>query len=467
VIIPSGTMTDYYLLSLINSNLLNSLHQIISGEEGRVFAQVRIENLEKLPIYKVNITKTSNDKTAIQQEISGLYTRCLTEGHTCVLEFTAHHLTLTETDVIHDLLAFLAQQMIDLNKQKQAEVKRFLGWLETQLHIKPNKDGDKSLDSLTAKTIIQGYLGDYQKGERATSFEDFYFRLHQNRSRFNVALPSLKANLETEYLKSLETLLPLKGQLASTDALIDKVVYQLYGLTDDEIRLIEYPQFEQAVTQAWEKVAAQTEAKTPEQADSAAEPAPISEEVAAEATATIIQEVVPAVENYLARVPEDPIQAKLHSEIPNWAKLPETVRALLLTNEIMLAHTNLPTYTQITGAYGSVVEVALNEKIFGQFRQKYQANDCDNHVFQEFMNSTKTLSLGSIAVVLPSSRETKLQAFLKTLYPDVAALINNLKNLLTQPNINKFRNEPQHGKLKSLDDAQAARQWALEILGYV
>ncbi len=35
-----------------------------------------------------------------------------------------------QTDVIHDLLAHLAQQMIDLNQQKQAETRRWLGWLE-------------------------------------------------------------------------------------------------------------------------------------------------------------------------------------------------------------------------------------------------------------------------------------------------------------------------------------------------
>ena len=40
-----------------------------------------------------------------------------------------------KSDVVHDFLSFLAEQMIVLNTQKQAEQKRFLGWLESKLSI--------------------------------------------------------------------------------------------------------------------------------------------------------------------------------------------------------------------------------------------------------------------------------------------------------------------------------------------
>jgi hypothetical protein len=33
--------------------------------------------------------------------------------------------------------------------------------------------------------------------------------------------------------------LPLKARLAATDRLIDQVVYQLYGLTEEEIAVVE------------------------------------------------------------------------------------------------------------------------------------------------------------------------------------------------------------------------------------
>jgi len=34
-------------------------------------------------------------------------------------------------------------------------------------------------------------------------------------------------------------LLPLEAQIAFTDQLIDQIVYRLYGLTPDEIRIVE------------------------------------------------------------------------------------------------------------------------------------------------------------------------------------------------------------------------------------
>ena len=37
------------------------------------------------------------------------------------------------SDVVHDLLAFLAERMLEMNKQKQQEIKGFLGWLEGEV----------------------------------------------------------------------------------------------------------------------------------------------------------------------------------------------------------------------------------------------------------------------------------------------------------------------------------------------
>jgi len=42
-----------------------------------------------------------------------------------------------------------------------------------------------------------------------------------------------------EYNASLEKLLPLKNRLAATNRLIDSIVYRLYGLTQEEIRIVE------------------------------------------------------------------------------------------------------------------------------------------------------------------------------------------------------------------------------------
>ena len=45
--------------------------------------------------------------------------------------------------------------------------------------------------------------------------------------------------VKREYENSLSRLLPIKEKLKKTDWLIDQIVYKLYGLTEEEIQLVE------------------------------------------------------------------------------------------------------------------------------------------------------------------------------------------------------------------------------------
>jgi len=440
---------SFTLLALLNSKLLEWRFQITSTNN-----HVSTNEIASLPIPRINHTTPRDRHAQLVKKGHKLYERCLSEGHACVLEFTAHHLDLNETDVIHDLLAFFAQQMIDLNKQKQAEVKRFLDWLEKKLRIVPKSDDSTGLDSLTGKTIIQGYLGDYQKGEPETAFEDFYFRLHQNRGRIRVTLTAIKAELENEYRKSLDLLLPIKTQLSTTDALIDRVVYQLYGLTNDETRLIEYPGLEQAVSTARKEVLKEKDV------------APRSDE----AVEKIAEKVAPAAEQYFARVTEPDIEARLRMEIAGWDALPDKVRLFLMAGELTLERNNLPEYSGVVISFAKAAETILNERLFLPFRAAgYTAKDCSNEFFQKFIEGGKSLMLGNMGFILPSSHEPVLRAFVRTLYPNADQTIfakDKLMALLDKTQVSA-RNGAAHDGVLTQDDAKAARQWAIEILGYV
>lgn len=154
--------------------------------------------------------------------------------------FNADGKPLEHSDVVHDFLAFLAEQMIELNKRKQAEIKKFLSWLEAELHIQSDSKGNRGLEVLTNKTKIKNFLGDYQKGEKHLAFDAFWQLLKKNESRFSAALsPDFLQRLQTYYDQTLATLLPIKERLHQTDWLIDQIVYKLYGLTPEEIRIIE------------------------------------------------------------------------------------------------------------------------------------------------------------------------------------------------------------------------------------
>ena len=129
------------------------------------------------------------------------------------------------SDVVHDLLAFLAEKMLEMNKQKQTEVKGFLGWLESYLGAK--------VEDLTPKTKLQSY---YEH-----DYESFLAVLKKNGKKLAID-PARREPAETlraEFEGSMGKLRPLKERIRKTDELIDATVYRLYGLTEEEIRIVE------------------------------------------------------------------------------------------------------------------------------------------------------------------------------------------------------------------------------------
>lgn len=88
---------------------------------------------------------------------------------------------------------------------------------------------------------LQNCLGDYQKGEPHATLDELLAVLRRNRRKPAVD-PSARAfqeRLAVEHATSLPALLPLKARLAETERLIDRAMYRLYGLTDNEIAVVE------------------------------------------------------------------------------------------------------------------------------------------------------------------------------------------------------------------------------------
>jgi len=70
---------------------------------------------------------------------------------------------------VHDLLAFLAERMLEMNKQTQAEIKGFLGWLEGYLGAKAEDltPQDQTAELLRAR--LRGADGGAQEERRSLS----------------------------------------------------------------------------------------------------------------------------------------------------------------------------------------------------------------------------------------------------------------------------------------------------------
>lgn len=142
-----------------------------------------------------------------------------------ILNFAENLILKNQSDVIHDILAFLAEQMIEMNKVKNEEIKGFLKWLEREIGC--------GIDELTGKTAIK----DYHEGD----IEALLAVLKKNRQKLSIDPSSRKfqEKLEKHFKESISVLTPLKNKIKAADNLIDQIVYRLYGLVEDEIAIVE------------------------------------------------------------------------------------------------------------------------------------------------------------------------------------------------------------------------------------
>jgi hypothetical protein len=111
-----------------------------------------------------------------------------------------------------------------MNKEKQAEARGFVTWLERQIGAK--------IDGLTNKTKLRAYF----EHDIGTLLD--VLRHNSNKLEKKIAR-AIEEDIEREFRKSMDKLAPLRDRIAATDRLIDLIVYKLYGLTDEEAAMVE------------------------------------------------------------------------------------------------------------------------------------------------------------------------------------------------------------------------------------
>jgi hypothetical protein len=251
-------------------------------------------------------------------------------------------------------------------------------------------------------------------------------------------------------------LLPIKHELARTDALINKIVYRLYGLTDEEIELIERPQYEQALADTKAQIVADDKIKDDE-----------------EKLEKIAEGILPAAKRFFERVEPKSIEETLDRGLPNWRNLPPDAPTFLLTGDYNLH--SLPDHMDFSTSvipYTKAVETVLYERIFAPFRDDsgFADVDCINKFLKDFMRGEKKLTLRSVVIILSSSKETALRQFVSRQIPDAAHRVfgdNGLVTILNDEAMLDIRNKAAHDEVLSRDEAQQARVWAMQILELV
>jgi len=227
-IIPTD---DKYLLSILNSKLLTWLIGLFCARARGDYYRYKTQYVSRLPIRRISFTTSTDRRTALVDEAKALYTQYLDTPAepTPLLDFVGERLGAEpeEFDVVHDLLAHLAERMIEMNKEKNAELKAFVSFLEGETGA--------AVDDMANKTAVR----EYYNHEFQRLIDILVKNKKKLRDGYDPKSPTNYRHLQEWYEDSMDKLQPLRERIEATDGLIDQIVYKLYGLSDEEIKIVE------------------------------------------------------------------------------------------------------------------------------------------------------------------------------------------------------------------------------------
>lgn len=189
----------------------------------------------RVPMRRISFKTEADERSTLAKDAEHLYQEYLVTGdHQPILDFTDSLLPVNDkgciliekekSDVVHDILGYLAEQLIAMKKSRYEEIESFLEWLEGEIR--------SEIDGLANKMKLREYY--------YLDFNQFKDVLRQNRRKLpiNPTNREFLKDAKREFEKSVAKLLPLGSRIRATDMLIDQIVYKLYGLREDEIELI-------------------------------------------------------------------------------------------------------------------------------------------------------------------------------------------------------------------------------------
>jgi hypothetical protein len=213
-----------FIVAILNSTLMSFYHRRVFLDVAlQRFQKVLIKDAKTFPIRLIEFTTPAKSRSSLIAKSKQLYQTGKSDGSAdSVLAFVAEQLAAKpeRKDVVHDLLAFLAEQMTALNREQRAAAKQFL----TDL---------KDFHGIEAHTLKpKTKLDEFWKLEAAEVFA--HFRANKLRLK-----ESDEERIRARFQSARDKVLPLKASLAFTDSLIDQIVYRLYALTPEEIKIVE------------------------------------------------------------------------------------------------------------------------------------------------------------------------------------------------------------------------------------
>jgi type I restriction-modification system DNA methylase subunit len=252
-----GKLKAQALLTILNSSLMTfyikEMYGSLAMDAGINFTAPLVS---RLPIRSIHFTTPEAERERLTAELIGLYERGEHEALLARVEallpkdangaFLAFQENATgaeeHSDVVHDLLAHLAEEMIEMNKAKQACVDSFWDDLESvtaPADFEELRNRGKWEQSLAKDAACVPYV---DAGSRSTKHIDE--SLGWDEACFHafagmlIGKSSLTPKITAVYRGHHAPYKELVARIDATDDLIDQVVYRLYGLTEEEVQVV-------------------------------------------------------------------------------------------------------------------------------------------------------------------------------------------------------------------------------------
>jgi hypothetical protein len=213
--------------------------------------------MSKFPVRRIHFTTPEAERERLTAELIGLYERGEHEALLARVEAllpkdaNGEFLAFKEgasgaeehSDVVHDLLAHLAEGMIELNKAKQAQVDSF--WDDLESVTAPDdfdelRNRGKWEQSLAKDAACVPYVDAESRStkhiDESLGWDEACFHAFAG---MLIGKSSLTPKITAVYREHHAPYKELVAQIDATDDLIDQVVYRLYGLTEEEIGVVE------------------------------------------------------------------------------------------------------------------------------------------------------------------------------------------------------------------------------------
>lgn len=258
-IADGGDIELPYLLALLNSQVISQYLTQVCPAKLQGHTRFNANNLNRVPIRRIEFTTPADERERLAGEgitEAAEWIKGAENGSVESVSFSAFSGSSfgrwlderfsaepEQSDVVHDLLAHLAELMMAMHQEKQERVDAF--WLDLEgvtdaETFRALKEHGKWESSLWKAEACRPFVA-----EESRSTRHLHESLGWNEGCFKAFVKMLAGRVPhlsqvvAVYRKHHPEYRSLVARIEATDRLIDLIVYRLYGLTEEEVAVVE------------------------------------------------------------------------------------------------------------------------------------------------------------------------------------------------------------------------------------